>query len=128
MPKHFLFAWGLLWLLIWSQTAYAFPQLLTEWEDQHQTSTLPDRMQDLTGDRCNLCHDPTALDAPGNCYREDLAALLQVVPYPPSAIEQLDAVDSDGDGFTNGEEATTRHADLPGEIGYNMGSSSFWIA
>ena len=101
--------------------ALARDTYLIDWQNRYPTSTLPDRMAVLTGRDCNICHHPPSLNSPGNCYRDDLFDLLLAGRTITAAIDELDAVDSDGDGSPNGEEATMPHANLPGEIGYNMG-------
>jgi len=74
-----------------------------------------------TGSSCNTCHDPSGFASPGNCYREAIFSLLSGGRTITEAINDLDGVDSDGDGVPNGEEATAVRDDLPGEVGYNMG-------
>lgn len=96
------------------------PAFLDAWKLKYPTSTLPDRMDTLTGRDCNVCHHPPNLNTPGNCYRDDLSILIQQGLTIEQAITQLDTEDSDGDGFSNGEEATRRRPEA-GEIGYNPG-------
>lgn len=98
----------------------AAPSYLSAWEDKYPSSTLPARMSALTGSACSVCHHPSAFGDPGNCYRADLITLLVQGLTIEQAIDQLDAVDSDGDGTPNGEEAVAPRPEV-GEIGYNMG-------
>lgn len=98
----------------------AAPYFLSAWVDRYPTSTLPARMSALTGSACNVCHHPSAFNDAGNCYRADLINLIGQGMTPTQAIDQLDTVDSDGDGIPNGEEATTPRPEA-NEIGYNMG-------
>jgi hypothetical protein len=74
-----------------------------------------------TGDICRVCHHAEDRAEPGNCYLEDLKTLVLGGAPIAEAIAAIDGWDSDGDGVSNGEEATMPRADLPGEIGYNMG-------
>ncbi|MFQ5592182.1 MAG: hypothetical protein ACE5HE_13545 [Phycisphaerae bacterium] len=103
-----------------SSQVSATPQFDTPWADKYPTSTLPARMQAQTGTSCNVCHH-AGPGTQGNCYRDDLAVLLGQGLTIQDAIDQLDLVDSDGDGVPNGEEATTPRADDPAEVGYNPG-------
>lgn len=107
--------------LAWCSVAQARPPYLVAWEEKYPTSTLPARMADQTGLACYTCHQPPSTSEQGNCYRLDLKALIEAGQTITEAIDILDAADSDGDGVPNGVEATTPHASLPGEIGYNQG-------
>ena len=98
----------------------ARPSFLNAWVAKYPASTLPARMSALTGSACNVCHHPSALGDPGNCYRADLIELIVQGLTLEQAIEQLDALDSDDDGVPNGEEAITPRPEV-NEIGYNMG-------
>lgn len=49
-----------------------------------------------------------------------MIALLQLGNSPESAIDQLDSVDSDGDGVTNGQEILAAREEA-GQIGFNPG-------
>lgn len=108
-------------VLVGGPPALATNQIMQAWEAKYPTSTLPARMQATTGNTCYLCHHPPSFDLPGNCYREDLSTLIAGGATDAEAIDQLDLVDSDGDGVANGEEATTVREDQPSEVGYNMG-------
>ncbi len=108
-------------LAAWCTTALPFPMFESAWQAKYPDSTLLDRMDDLTDSSCSVCHSPAGIEEPGNCYREDLATLIGQGFTVATAIEQLDAEDSDGDGFTNGEEAAAPRPGEPGEFGYNMG-------
>ncbi len=101
-------------------SASRFGPFAEAWEAKYPLSTLPARMQALTDSDCNVCHhsQPGVL---GNCYREDLSDLFALGMSPADAIDQLDTVDSDGDGVPNGVEIMTPRAGEPGEIGYNPG-------
>lgn len=103
-----------------SSTNLLAPAFLDAWTAKYPTSTLPARMNTLTGRTCNVCHNPAAFNAPGNCYREDMIELLQLGNTPEAAIDQLDSVDSDGDGFPNGQEILAARAEA-GQIGFNPG-------
>jgi hypothetical protein len=96
------------------------PNFLTAWVAKYPTSTLPDRMNLLTGRTCNVCHQPPSFGTAGNCYRSDLAELLNTGISIEDAFDQLDAVDSDGDGISNGVEILATRPEA-GEIGYNPG-------
>lgn len=110
---------GLVILAGCGAAAQAFPPYLNAWENRYPTSTLADRMEALTGSRCDVCHVPPTSSSPGNCYRADLMSLIGL-PID-QRIDMLDGQDSDRDGVPNGIEATTPRADLPSEVGYNMG-------
>lgn len=107
--------------LVYATTTSAFPPYLTEWQTKYPTSTIDERMATLTGANCNTCHHPPTRDLPGNCYREDIKALLFMGRTISQALDELDSEDSDGDGIPNGVEITTPRADQPGQIGYSMG-------
>jgi hypothetical protein len=96
------------------------PTFLDAWVAKYPTSTLPDRMNLITGRSCNVCHHPPNLNSAGNCYRSDISELLQTGITIEEALDQLDAVDSDGDGVFNGLEILAARPE-PGEIGYNPG-------
>ena len=96
------------------------PSFLNAWIARYPTSTLPARMDALTGRDCNVCHHPPNLNTPGNCYREDLAELINLGMPIEDAINQIDPVDSDGDGVSNGDEILAARSE-PGEIGFNPG-------
>lgn len=96
------------------------PSFLDAWIAKYPTSTLPARMDTLTGRDCNVCHHPPSLNTPGNCYRSDLAELLLGGMTIQDALNQLDAVDSDGDGVSNGAEAVAARPEA-GEYGYSPG-------
>lgn len=106
-----------------TEDAAAWPPYLQEWQTKYPDSTLPDRMEQQFGDGCFVCHSPAGYGFNGNCYREDLRDLLIDGHTILEALDIADGMDSDGDGFTNGEQITMAHAELPGEIGYNPGLS-----
>ncbi len=108
-------------LCIATTPTWAIPAFLPAWESQYPDSTLPARMTATTGSACNICHNPAAFGAPGNCYREDMIFSLQGGVDIATALDELDGVDSDLDGVANGVEINTPHADLPGDVGYNPG-------
>ena len=110
----------LIFLMSIATTATASPIILNEWKKQYPSSTLPARMHSLTGTECHVCHHPPVA-VQGNCYREDIKALLSLGRSPAEAIAELDGEDSDNDGVPNGVEATAPRVDQPGEIGYNPG-------
>lgn len=99
----------------------AFPPYLAAWQAKYTTSTLDERMTVLTGTNCNTCHHPPNRGDFGNCYRGDISVLLGLGRSITQALDELDAVDSDGDGVPNGVEITTPRADQPGQVGYSMG-------
>jgi hypothetical protein len=101
--------------------AQAFPLFLTELQAKYPTSTVDERMAALTGFNCNTCHHPPSRSDLGNCYRADIITLLGMGRTITQALDELDAVDSDGDGISNGEEITMPRADQPGQIGYSPG-------
>lgn len=96
------------------------PSFLNAWIAKYPTSTLPSRMDALAGRDCNVCHHPPNLNTPGNCYRADISTLINLGMSIDDALNQLDTVDSDGDGVTNGEEALAARPEV-GEIGYSPG-------
>lgn len=113
-------ALGVLGLGLTAGIAHAKPEYLDAWKLKYPTSTIPARMQTTFGMECYTCHNPAGLGSPGNCYRADVKELIDLgVPFV-DALDQLDAVDSDLDGFTNGEEATMVRTDTI-DIGYNQG-------
>lgn len=103
-----------------SGTSSRRPSILDAWKLKYPTSTLPDRMQAQAGWDCNTCHDPAGLGLEGNCYRKDFVELIQGGSTVEEALDTLDGMDSDGDGWTNGVEATMQRTDSA-DIGYNMG-------
>jgi len=121
MAKHAI-PLGCVLVLSWfAPTLQAFPSFLTEWQAKYPTSTIDERMASLTGSNCDTCHHPPSRSDFGNCYRADIIALLGMGRTIAQALDELDAVDSDGDGVPNGEEITTPRADQPGQVGYSMG-------
>lgn len=104
-----------------ARVASAFPSYLTAWQTKYPTSTIDERMAALTGTNCNTCHHPPSRGDFGNCYRADIILKLQMGRTITQALDELDAVDSDGDGFANGEEITMPRAGAPGQIGYSPG-------
>lgn len=96
------------------------PSILDAWKLKYPTSTIPSRMATLSGSECYTCHDPAGFGLSGNCYRNDLVALIQGGSNVADALNSLDGVDSDGDGYANGVEATMQRTDSA-DIGYNMG-------
>jgi mono/diheme cytochrome c family protein len=110
-------------VMLTNNDAGAWPPYLDEWKDTYPDSTLPQRMEATFGQECYVCHNPGGFSMPGNCYREDLRDLLFDGYTILEALDIADGMDSDGDGFTNGQQITMEHAELPGEIGYNPGLS-----
>lgn len=113
-----------IWLIValaGASSAIATPNFFDAWQAKYPTSTLPDRMHDLTGAHCHICHHPPSRGLPGNCYRQSISELLTQGRTIQQALDELDGEDSDGDGVPNGVEATMPRADQPGEVGYNMG-------
>ncbi len=96
------------------------PSFLNAWIAKYPTSTLPVRMETLTGRNCNVCHQPPSLNAPGNCYRDAIAELLNQGMTIEDALNQLDTADSDGDGVSNGQEALAPRPEA-GQVGYSPG-------
>ncbi len=96
------------------------PSFLTAWVAKYPTSTLPARMDALTGRTCNVCHSPPNLNTHGNCYRDDISALTGLGMAIEQALDQLDGEDSDGDGVSNGDEIRAARPEA-GEVGYNPG-------
>lgn len=105
------------------QSADARPPYLTEWEAYYPDSTLPQRMETQFGAACFVCHSPSDIFDPGTCYREDLHDLLDDGHSILEAIDIANDMDSDSDGFTNGEQILMPRPDLPGEVGYHPGLS-----
>ncbi len=112
---------GLALAALCSVQVAAMPQFLAAWQNRYPTSTIPTRMEAMFGSPCFTCHHPPAFDLSGNCYKHDLRELVLSGMTIEDALEELDAEDSDGDGFGNGEEITLPRTDLPGEVGYSMG-------
>ena len=120
LKKSVLAALGVLGLGLAATTVHAKPEYLDEWKLQYPTSTIPTRMQTAFGLECYTCHNPAGFGAPGNCYRVDVKALLDLGETIADIMDQLDSVDSDGDGFSNGEEATLARTDTF-DIGFSQG-------
>jgi hypothetical protein len=93
---------------------------MNAWIAKYPTSTLPARMNTLTGRNCNVCHHPPDFGTQGNCYRNAIAVLMNQGMSVDEALNQLDTVDSDGDGVSNGQEILAPRPEV-GEIGYNPG-------
>ncbi len=122
MPHHrSTIALSVLSILAFASSTRATNGILGEWEAQYPTSTLLDRMTAQTGNRCLLCHSPDGMNEIGNCYREAILHLVEAGNSSWDAITLLDTEDSDGDGFTNGQEATMPYWHSPGHVGYNPG-------
>lgn len=100
--------------------AHARSPYLKAWKLKYPTSTLPARMQTTLGAECFTCHNPGGFQTQGNCYRMAIKALIDLNVPIADALDQLDGVDSDLDGYTNGEEATMARTDSP-DIGFNQG-------
>lgn len=103
-----------------SSTAPRTPPVMDVWKSKYPTSTIPSRMATLAGSECFTCHDPAGFGLEGNCYRRDLVDLMQGGSTLDDALDTLDGMDSDGDGYANGVEATMPRTDSA-DIGYNMG-------
>lgn len=112
---------GLATAVLLTSLADAFPMYLEAWKLHYPGSTLPARMFQQTGEECSVCHHPPFKTNEGNCYRRDIIGQLDRGRTIQEAIAFLDGVDSDGDGFTNGQEILMPHEDLEGEVGYNPG-------
>lgn len=122
MGKRFPAALGLLSAAVWCSSAWGEAAYLSIWQARYPTSTLPTHMTLVGGSACDVCHHPPSpFTRPGNCYREELTALMGGGLLIEEAIDQADGMDSDGDGVSNGEEITTPRTDDPGQIGYNPG-------
>jgi len=102
-------------------SVHAFSVYLDAWKARYPDSTLPERMNLLTGTECHVCHHPPTRNLPGNCYRMDLFALLDGGASIQDALDQLDGQDSDGDGVANGVEINLPRSDDPGQVGYSPG-------
>lgn len=102
------------------QQSAVVPSFLDAWVAKYPSSTLPARMSAQTGRDCNVCHHPPNLNTPGNCYREALTELMNQGMSIQDALSQLDPLDSDGDGVSNGQEALAPRPE-PGQIGFNPG-------
>lgn len=109
-------------IVLVAQPVVARPTYLTAWQNAYPASTLPARITAANGNACWICHHPSALDNPGNCYRLDLGDLIvnqgQTIGQ---AIAAVDAIDSDGDGVANGVEILAPRVDQPGAVGYSPG-------
>ncbi|MFZ4574044.1 MAG: hypothetical protein ACOYN0_06580, partial [Phycisphaerales bacterium] len=88
---------------------------------RYPTSTLLTQAQSATGSSCYACHQPTNTSNPGNCYKESLALRIAAGRTAAQAIQDVELLDSDGDGVANREEILTPRTDLAGQIGYNPG-------
>ncbi len=88
---------------------------------KYPTSTLLTRTAAATGSACYACHQPPSNSTQGNCYRAAIAARLAAGRTNAQAIDDVDGLDSDGDGVPNGVEILMARTDLPGQIGYNPG-------
>jgi hypothetical protein len=104
------------------EKARAFPMYGDAWIARYPTSTLPQRMEAITGSWCNACHIPTTLQSEGSCYRLDLRERLYTTPMTiEEAIVDLEWRDSDSDGVPNIVEILMNRSDLPGHVGYSPG-------
>ena len=91
------------------------------WESQYPTSTLPDRMAAVAGRNCYVCHESSGTGDDGTCYKDDIVKRLDAGRFIDQAIMDVDGMDSDGDGVTNGEEITLVRMDDPTQVGYHPG-------
>lgn len=115
-----LAALSVLALSLAATSTHARPPYLDAWLLKYPTSTIPTRMESTFGLACYTCHNPAGFGAPGNCYRLDVKELIDLGVSIDDALDQLDAVDSDLDGFTNGEEATMLRTDSA-DVGFSQG-------
>ena len=118
--KNVLVVLGLLGWSLAAGSAHARPKYLDAWKVKYPSSTIPARMEATLGLECYTCHNPAGFGLPANCYRRDLVALIQGGNTIQDALDQLDAEDSDSDGFANGVEATMARTDSA-DIGFNQG-------
>ncbi len=108
-------------LVVAGATAWGHPNYLAEWMNQYPSSTLPVRMQMLTGNDCNVCHQPPQTNRPGTCYRDTIAGFIAQGFSMKNAIREAGTVDSDGDGTINNDEINMPRLDQPGHVGYHPG-------
>ncbi len=99
----------------------AHPSFASAFATKYPTSTLPARMQSVTGSSCNVCHTPGNTSADGSCYKTDLAAQISAGANITQAINNIALFDSDGDGVSNQIEILMARTDLPGQTGYHPG-------
>jgi len=88
---------------------------------RYPSSTLISQAQSATGNACYACHQPSSVSNPGNCYKEALALRIAAGRTATQAIQDVELLDSDGDGVSNRDEILTPRADFAGQIGYNPG-------
>lgn len=101
--------------------AAANPEYVTPFNTAYPGNTLSSRMAASTGSACNVCHHPTNRSTRGNCYRLALQARLNAGRTITQAIADINDLDSDNDGTSNGDEILMARADLPGQVGYSPG-------
>jgi hypothetical protein len=106
---------------IWAAQTPGHPAYLTAFTTKYPTSTLPARMQALTGSSCNVCHTPGNTSALGSCYKDDIAGQLGAGLSIMDALTAVAMLDSDGDGVPNEVEILMPRTDQPGQIGYHPG-------
>lgn len=103
-------------ILTFSGFASAYPSYVTAFKNKYPTTTLDSRLS------CTICHTNETYSNNVNCYRKALNQLGSGVDIN-TRINQLDAVDSDGDGVPNGVEATA--ARPGGGVGFSPGLIGF---
>ncbi|MEK6704021.1 MAG: hypothetical protein AABZ53_17325 [Planctomycetota bacterium] len=102
-------------------SAGATPGISSAFAAKYPGNTLSARTLAATGNACFVCHQPPNTSMQGNCYKTAIAARLDAGLTNAQAMDDLDQVDSDGDGVTNGDEVRLARADMPGQVGYNPG-------
>ena len=102
-------------------SAAAHPNYLSAFQTRYPTSTLPARMASVAGNACWVCHHPSDVANPGNCYKNSLTARLNAGRTIAQALADVETMDSDNDGVNNVTEILAVRTDLPGEVGYSPG-------
>jgi len=99
--------------------AAAHPGYMTVWNNAYPTSTLGTRMQSQFGSSCYVCHQPPNTSTAGTCYKDSLAVQINDGLTIQQAIQAVDGLDADGDGFTNGMEIRAPRPE--GGVGFHPG-------
>lgn len=108
-------------LLVVAAAAHAHSSYGGAWSSIYPASTLRSRMGTTLGSSCYACHAPPNTSAVGTCYKDALKARLDAGRTIAQAIQDVDPLDSDGDGVSNHDEILAARADALGGVGYHPG-------
>ena len=104
-----------------ASSALATNSIRTAFANKYPGSTLLARTQAAQGSSCYACHQPPNTSANGNCYKEALTIRINAGRSAAQALADVEALDSDGDGFSNKDEILLARTDMAGQVGYNPG-------